>query len=92
MITESFISTLTNKYLKNKFGLKTFYVVQRLSPAAEGRKNKLKIKLKSGIITVKHFNFSKMDIFEIGSQYNTERKKTHFSLTSTLSEEVRNTS
>lgn len=75
MITESFISTLTNKHLRSKFGLKTFYVVQRLSPAAEGRKNELKIKLKSGIITVKHFNFSKMCIFEIGSQYNTEKKR-----------------
>lgn len=70
MVIESFISTVPIKHLRSKLGLKIFRVVQRLSSAAEGMKNKLKIKLKSGIITVKHFNSSKMGIFEIRSRYN----------------------
>lgn len=57
MVIESFISTLTIKHLRNKFGMKTFCVVQRLSSAPEAMKSKLKIKLKSGISTVKHLNF-----------------------------------
>lgn len=54
MIIEAFISTITIKDLGSKFGLKTFCVVQRPSSAAEAMKNKLKIKLKSRIFTIKH--------------------------------------